>query len=179
MAEYDVIYKAAPGARITNTDARVLGETIKKLGPGLTPEDLLKEARKKRSAIHDLFEWDDQVAAEAFRLEQARYYLRSVWEVPVDRDGRETGEGARAFYAVEISDADAVKSKAFFAAREIRDIPGADEQIVERALKEATEWKERYARIRDHLEDVFAAIDATTKRLTVTKRGATKKRKGA
>jgi hypothetical protein len=178
MAEYDVIYKAAPGSRLTHSEARVLGETIAALGGGITPEDLLKEARKKRSPIHDLFEWDDQVAAEAFRLEQARYFLRSVWEVPVDRDGREAGDGARAFYAVEISDANERKSKAFFAAREIRDVPGADAQILERALKEANEWQQRYRRIRNHLEDVFDAIDTTTKRLT-TKKGGKKRAKRA
>ena len=178
--EYEVIYKPAPGARLTNSEARVLGETIAGLGAGVTPESLLKAASKKRSPIHDLFEWDDAVAANEFRLDQARYYLRSVWEVPVDADGREQGDGARAFYAVEVSDASANKSKAFFAAREIRDVPGADEQIVARALKEANEWQARYRRIRNHLEDVFDAIDTTTKRLTTKKgKGATKRKKRA
>lgn len=175
----EVVYKAAPGARITDGDARLLGETIKGMGPGVTPETLLAEARKKRSPIHDLFEWDDQVAAEAYRLEQARYFLRSVWEVPVDEDGRETSEGGRAFYAVEVSDASERKSKAFFAAREIRDVPGAEAQILQRALEEAYQWKERHLRIKHHLADVFAAIDAVASKVTKPKRRKRKRAKRA
>lgn len=173
----EVVYKAAPGARITDGDARRLGEAIKSMGPGVTPESLLAAARKKRSPIHDLFEWDDEVAAEAYRLEQARYFLRSVWEVPVDSDGRETSEGGRAFYAVEVSDASERKSKAFFAAREIRDVPGAEAQILQRALEEAYQWKERHLRIKHHLADVFDAIDAVASRVTRKKKGGKRKKR--
>jgi hypothetical protein len=172
--EIEVIYKAAPGARITDDDARALGSTIKAMGPGVTAEKLLAEATKKRSPIHNLFEWDDKVAADGFRLDQARYFLRSVWEVKVDHDGREEGEGARAFYSVEVTDAAANKSKAYFDGRQVLEIPGGEEQVLERALKEAKEWQARYVRFGAHLADVFAAINATAARLTTTKKAKAK-----
>ena len=44
----------------------------------LTPELIVKEAKKPRSILHSLFEWDDAKAAAEHRLTQARYYLRML-----------------------------------------------------------------------------------------------------
>ena len=49
-----------------------------KCGGAFTPKDVVKRARKKSSVLHDLFEWDDSVAAEKFRLRQAGYIVRSL-----------------------------------------------------------------------------------------------------
>jgi hypothetical protein len=51
----------------------------------LTPEQVLTDARKKTSPIHDAFEWDDSKAAEQFRLSQARHLIARV-EVEFVRD---------------------------------------------------------------------------------------------
>ncbi len=40
--------------------------------------DLVNEARPNTSPLHPLFEWDDSVAAERFREEQARHIIRNV-----------------------------------------------------------------------------------------------------
>lgn len=44
----------------------------------LDPDIVLEEARPVSSPIHDRFEWDDSVAAEAWRKEQAHELIRSV-----------------------------------------------------------------------------------------------------
>lgn len=44
----------------------------------LTPEDVLAAARDKSSPLHDSFEWDDDAAAHAYRLDQARGLIRRV-----------------------------------------------------------------------------------------------------
>ena len=44
----------------------------------LTASMLLDAARDPSSPAHDAFEWDDSTAAEAYRLEQSRRYLRLV-----------------------------------------------------------------------------------------------------
>ena len=44
----------------------------------LDPDIVLEEARPPTSPIHDRFEWDDSVAAEAWRKEQAHSLIRSV-----------------------------------------------------------------------------------------------------
>lgn len=73
-------FKAGSGAHINEATAMLLGRTflkLKKEGP-LTPKALLDASRPTRAPTHGLFEWDDSVAAEKHRLQQASYYLREV-----------------------------------------------------------------------------------------------------
>jgi hypothetical protein len=44
----------------------------------LSPERVVEEAESKDSPLHGLFEWDDEKAAHAHRLQQARSLIRSV-----------------------------------------------------------------------------------------------------
>jgi hypothetical protein len=55
----------------------VLQALYEKVGH-LTTSIVLAEAKKVRSPIHDLFEWDDSSAANQYRLDQARHLIRSV-----------------------------------------------------------------------------------------------------
>ena len=53
-----------------------------RLDGAVGPEQLVERARPEDSAIHHLFEWDDAVASERYRLEQARLYIARVEYVP-------------------------------------------------------------------------------------------------
>jgi len=44
----------------------------------LTPENLVNEARAEDSPIHSAFEWNDTVAAEKYRCEQARLMIANI-----------------------------------------------------------------------------------------------------
>lgn len=44
----------------------------------LTPSAVVEAARDAASPLHPLFEWDDDLAAEAYRLDQARAVIRTV-----------------------------------------------------------------------------------------------------
>lgn len=60
-----------------NGDAQAVGEWLESL-PNLSAESILKEAKKKRSPAHGLFEWSDTEAAHQFRLVQARVMVQSL-----------------------------------------------------------------------------------------------------
>ena len=47
-------------------------------GNDLREQDVLNDARSKKSPLHSYFEWDDSKAAEAHRLEQAAALIRRV-----------------------------------------------------------------------------------------------------
>lgn len=84
--------------------AQVFGEVVEDLTDGdlggAKPLDIVEAARKVTSPIHGLFEWDDDVAAERYRLDQARGWLRNLQIVRVDvKAGASTSE--RAFYSVK------------------------------------------------------------------------------
>lgn len=50
----------------------------------LTPTLVIKDAKKKTSPLHSEFEWDDSIAAQNWRTEQARRLIRSVKIVVVE-----------------------------------------------------------------------------------------------
>ena len=62
---------------------KVAGE----IGSGkITPEEVLEIARNKDSELHKCFEWDDGIAAEKYRLTQARGILLNLYYVPQKKD---------------------------------------------------------------------------------------------
>ena len=44
----------------------------------VVPRDLVEKAKRQKSEMHDLFEWDDESAAEKYRDNQAGYILRNL-----------------------------------------------------------------------------------------------------
>lgn len=62
-------------------------ERIEGLYGSLTPEFVLDASRPKHAVLHRLFEWDDTVAAEHYRLQQARTILNNI-EVTIVSNGQ-------------------------------------------------------------------------------------------
>lgn len=62
-------------------DAQTVGEiceTLENSNEGLTPESLVEYARDELSPIHDLFEWNDYIAAEKYRIVQAQNIIKNI-----------------------------------------------------------------------------------------------------
>lgn len=55
-----------------------LAKLAKANGGILTPNAVVDDAKNPSSPLHDQFEWDNDVAAEKYRLEQARELIRKV-----------------------------------------------------------------------------------------------------
>ena len=61
--------------------ARVAGEECERLAAspeGLSPSSLLDASRSPNAPLHDCFEWDDDKAAELYRLKQAGDLIRNI-----------------------------------------------------------------------------------------------------
>lgn len=94
-------YFAETGSSLSDKDVRVIGPVLQSLAEqgGVTTRDVLDAARSKQSPLHEYFEWDDKVAADLHRLEQARYLMRSVRVRFIENeDVRET----RAFHVTKV-----------------------------------------------------------------------------
>lgn len=50
----------------------------------VTPDVLVHDAEPLTSSLHCLFEWDDSVAGQRYRLEQARLYIARVEYIPAE-----------------------------------------------------------------------------------------------
>ena len=76
-----MIYEWKKGSQIKG-DPQAVGEELDRLKDHykgkLKPQIILAAAKRKKSPLHDCFEWDDTAAAKQYRLDQARFVLRCI-----------------------------------------------------------------------------------------------------
>lgn len=74
-----MVYAYKSNSRI-RADAQVAGEMCDQLAKtgGLTPKRLVDANRAEDAPLHGEFEWDDYVAAEAYREGQAAHIIRCI-----------------------------------------------------------------------------------------------------
>jgi hypothetical protein len=90
-------YRAKRGYRkMSNRDAQILGDLHDSFNGILTAKQLVDMCRADDAPLHHLFEWDDAIAAELHREQQARLLLNSYEEAPEDEDA-EGKRGSAAF----------------------------------------------------------------------------------
>lgn len=156
-------YKAAPGARFSDKKAAQIGVVLEKMGDSVTPVEVVNEARKKTSPLHDQFEWDDKKAAGKWRLQQARHILGHI-NVVVTMPGGESSQ-IRAFHSLnclseEEGDDEAVAERRYVHISVAEREPEAAEDIVAEARRELAQWKRRYEAYSSYFGEVFSAIES-------------------
>ena len=137
--------------------AEIVGKAIEEIEAEhgeVTAKLLLDKARPKRSKLHGLFEWDDTVAAERWRLDQATKIITAV-AVIYDEDEEE--HTVRAFANV------GAKNKGSFItmARALSD-EESRAIVLRHALEELAAFQSKYDTLSE-LSEVFAAINALKK----------------
>ena len=117
----------------------------------LRPADVVDEARAENSPLHNAFEWDDTVAAEAYRIEQAKELIRVQVVVIGDnpepvrafvnlRRFRGTDDGGYRIMARVLNDRELLA------------------ELKKDAAQELLAFQQKYARIQE-LAGVFAAAE--------------------
>lgn len=128
-----------------SADADLVGhelEIIEKDNGTLKAEDVVKYARNENSELHKIFEWDDTVAAEQYRLNQARKVLFSI--SIVTNEDEEITESVRAY--VNVVDSEENERKFKNIARVLEN-DEEYEQLKKKAYKDLQSCKERYENI--------------------------------
>jgi hypothetical protein len=135
--------------------AQVVGERIEQIresnGGRIRPDDIVNDARAKSSPLHRAFEWNNAKAAEAYRLEQARFMLGAI--VIVHEAAPNVGP-VRAFVNIREG-----TQQSYTSTEDAMTVPDLRRQVIARALREAKEWRRRYQQYTE-LGTVFSAIDA-------------------
>jgi len=137
------------GSRV-KLKAQSTGEYLYKLAGkkgDLTAEIVLQDARLPSSPIHSFFDWNNKLAAEKWRMRQARYLLASV-EVKLGEDTAPI----RAFANIRIEES--VYSTIIVAMSDKQ----KREYVVRRAWEELRDWRKRYNEYKE-LAAVFEAMD--------------------
>jgi hypothetical protein len=125
---------------------------------GITPDDVLRNAKSESSPIHDCFEWDDTVAGEKFRFIQAAMLIRSV-KVRVETHPQEEPKIVRAFVSVttETDKTDESINKYVPLESALRN-EGYRHQMIENALRELKAFQRKYALLSE-LSSVIQEIE--------------------
>lgn len=135
-------------------DAQIAGEELERIrtwnNGRLDPAQVVNESKSKGAPLHPCFEWNDKVAAASYRIEQAKFIIRSI-DVVVEK--AKAPKETRAFVSVVRDDDRSYTSTAHaLSDKELR------QQVVDEALRALEAWRKRYAELTE-LADVFAAID--------------------
>lgn len=115
-------------------------ETINKSGE-LNRENILEYAKNnKESEIYKCFEWDDKIAGEKYRLNQATMILNSI-SIVIKKE--QPPKPIRAFVNVRNSD----DNKIYKSIIEVLENDEEYEQLLRKAEREFKNYKEKYSEI--------------------------------
>lgn len=114
----------------------------------ITPQEMIEKARDEQSELHKCFEWNDTVAAEKYRLQQARNVLSML----VFKPKTEEEQPVRIFSLTTEKSMYQPTKQFLVQADEYQD-------LLKRALAELETFKRKYRTINE-LEGLFEAIDA-------------------
>lgn len=114
-------------------------------------KELVDKARDENTELHKCFEWDDSIAAEKYRLEQAKLVVRMLVFTPKDKKE----QPLRVFQITQEKNV-YQPTKLFIQNKNEYDA------LLDRALRELDAFRKRYSTLSE-LEEVLEAIENTIK----------------
>ena len=145
-----------------------LEQIAKKNGDQLQPRTVVDEARDPTNPLHKHFEWEDGVAAEAYRVQQARALIRIVL---VADDTKPEAPPTRAFFAIN-------DEKEGYSYRPVAQVVSSVEMrlsLLKSARRDLRAFRERYRSIKelcDPLEELFDLLDQAESSLSSSRPAA-------
>jgi hypothetical protein len=173
-------FRTGSGLKGGKDKAEIVGKTLEQIANRhrgeLRPADVVSEAKRRQSPLHDYFEWDDSKAAREYRLEQARLLIRSVEVRKIDVSDDDSPKEilvARAFPNLGDREGGIHGSSPYRQLDTVLSDREMTDQWVEQALNEANQWAARYNHIKQ-LEGISSEIEKAEKAL---KRRAARRKK--
>lgn len=114
----------------------------------VTPQEVLDKARDEKTELHKCFEWNDSIAAEKYRLQQAGNILRML---VIDTDKKDV-EPVRAFHL-------STQKNTYQSVRVILSDENEYQALLKRAKRELETFKRKYSTLSE-LESIFEAIES-------------------
>lgn len=143
-------------------DPQVIGDALEEIrqrkGGELEPKHVVETARSANHPLHPHFEWDDKLAAEAFRLDQARSIIRIIRLVD---DEAESGS-VRAFHSISGKNGVSYRSVA-----DVRQSADLQDAMLARAEADLQSFETRYRELKDICLIVVSAREAVQRKRKV------------
>lgn len=147
-----MVYKWRSGYR-ANVSAKAAGEVMEQLESedALTPENLVNVSRPEDAPLHKAFDWNDETAAEKWRMEQAKSLIRHIEVVPMTVGNPEP---VRAFFPIRADKPETTYENIRFI---VSDEDKRNEMLA-RAKSELKSFRVKYGQLKE-LKPVLDAID--------------------
>lgn len=157
-------YVANPATkRISKKEVKIVAKEllqIQKSSAVITPKSVVHRAADPKSPLHKFFEWNNTKAAEKYREYQARQLILSVYIVDSED---ENAFPVRAFVNLK-PEADGegfIPDQGYISTRSIAGKQDYENQVLNYAKDQLTQWKGRFGHYREFFQ-VVRAIDSVT-----------------
>lgn len=152
-------YYASKTANFDDTKANAIGqemEALHKKHGALTPEIVVGAAQRKSSAMHNQIQWDDDLAAAAYRRQQARNLIGKI-VIHVK------GEEVRAFHNITVhmepAEEDSKPQNIYISYRDVAKDQDMEAQLLESARRSLTHFSEKYKTLASVSRHIDAALE--------------------
>ena len=143
-----MVYQWKSNARI-KVNADLAGKMCEEIESkvGLTARSLLDANREEGTLLHDEFEWDNEIAAEEYRLQQARHIINCLCIKPETKENKPI----RAFF--KIMDSESYENINVIITNEDK-----HQRLLQTALNELNAFKIKYRQLNE-LKPLFDLLD--------------------
>ena len=123
----------------------------------ITPRAVVAKAKAKGSPLHPFFEWDNNKAAELYRVSQARQLICSVYVRDADS---ESPESVRAFVNIKAQDEESDKARqGYVEMRTAMANPSMQAQVLEYGKNQLVLWRLKFG----HLQQFLGVVNEIEK----------------
>jgi hypothetical protein len=136
--------------------AQTAGEHLEKLERKhgqLSPKLIVEDSRPEGATLHKCFEWNDDIAAEKYRENQARFILQNLVTVSVKQMTQNEQSEVRAF--VNVTKAE---ERAYVSINAVMNDTDMRSELLRTALAELAAFKKKYQQLKE-LAEVFKVVD--------------------
>ena len=120
----------------------------------LTPQIVVDAARPVEHPLHERFEWNDKLAGEAYRLDQARRLIRSVRVTYREADEKEAARTVRAYHSVRDEDGTSYRPL-----EEVQESPLLTKLLLQDMEREWKQLMRRYGHFEEFLQLIRADLE--------------------
>lgn len=147
-------------------EAQTIGEELERveqLYGEVKPQHVVEEAKPAEAPLHPCFEWRNKVAAEAYRLHQARNIINVVSVVPDNPGGTPGKCETQAYVNVFVGDP-GEKTRSYQPIETVLADPDMREQMLARCreklgrIKNEFQILSEYSRVWQSIDDVFGEL---------------------
>lgn len=136
---------------IFKADPQKVCDELKDLGDEFTPDEIVEKAKNSTTELHKCFEWDNDVAAEKYRLHQARMITSNLVFLKESDAEEEQPVLVRVYNKTEQTGGYKPPERVFTQADEY-------EKLLKRATAELHQFKVKYSMLKE-LDYILSLID--------------------